>query len=279
MDSDLLISSQFIDAHPLDAARILEPLPIEDTAAFLQELSPRLAAAVMRLMDSMTAARCLEWMGAKQTAAILGNLRLEIASLLLRRCEERTKQGILEAMSSDVAEPLRSVLDFPEGTAGALMDPRVFTLFEDGYFREALKLMRKRPKHLIYYVYVLNRDQVFTGYTDLRELMLADPNAQISSVMRTDMGHLSPKLNRAAILEHPGWHRFHALPVVNGKGVFLGALGYQTLRRLEHEETQGPRTESAREAGTALAELYWIGVAGLLKWVASTAGSPKVEGR
>ena len=279
MDSDLLIASGFIDAHPVDAARILETMPVEDTADFLKQVSPRLAAAVMGLMDSMTAARCLERIDAKGATDIVIDLPLEIASLLLRRCDETTRQVILETMPPEGAKPLRSVLDFPEGTAGSLMDPRVFTLLEDGYVKEALKQMRKRPQHLIYYVYVLNRDQVFTGYTNLRELMLADPNAQIRSVMRTDMGHISPKLNRAAILEHPGWHRFHALPVVNGKGVFLGALGYQTLRRLEHEENQGPRAESAREAGMALAELYWIGVAGLLKWVASTAGSPTEGGR
>jgi Mg/Co/Ni transporter MgtE len=279
MDSDLLISSRFIDAHPVDAARILEPMPVEDTAYFLEEVSPRLAAAVMGLMDSMTAARCLELVAAKKATEIVANLPQQISPLLLRRCDERTRQVILETMPHEVAKPLRSVLDFAEGTAGALMDPRVFTLFEDGYVREALRHMRKRPKHLIYYVYVLNRDQVFTGYTDLRELMLADPGLQISSVMRTDMGHLSPRLNRAAILDHPDWHRFHALPVLNEKGVFLGALGYQTLRRLEHEENQGPRAESAREAGTALAELYQIGVAGLLKWVATTAGSSKEGGR
>ena len=279
MDSDLLLSSQFIDSHPLDAARILEGLPIEDTADFLTQVSPRLAAAVVGGMDLMTAARCLEWMGAKQAAGIIANLRLEIASLLLRRSGERTRQAILEIMPRETAEPLRSVLDFPEGTAGSLMNPRVFTLFEDGYVKEALKQMRKQPEHLIYYVYVLNRDQVFTGYTNLSELMLADLNARISTVMRTDMGHLSPKLHRTAILEHPDWHRFHALPVVNGQGVFLGALGYQTLRRLEHEENQGFSPESAREAGTALAELYRIGVSGLLKWVASTAGSPKETGR
>jgi magnesium transporter len=279
MDSDLLISSRFIDEHPVDAARILEQLPIEDTAAFLQEVSPRLAAAVMGRMDSMTAARHLEWMEAKQAAGILGNLRLEIASLLLRRSDEGSKGTILEALPREVAEPLRSVLNFAEGTAGSLMDPQVFTLFEDGYVKEALKQMRKRPEHLIYYVYVLNRDQVFKGYTNVRELMLADPNAQIASVMHTDMGHLSPRLNRTAILEHPDWHRFHALPVVNGKGVFLGALGYQTLRRLQQEENRRPMVESGREAGTALAELYRIGVAGLLKWVASTAGSPTEGGR
>ena len=182
-------------------------------------------------------------------------------------------------MQRDVAGPLRTVLDYLEGTAGSLMDPRVFTLFEDGYAREAVKQLRKRPQHLIYYVYVLDRDQVFRGYTDLRELMLAAPNAQISSVMRTDMGQLSPRLNRAAILAHPDWHRFHALPIVDDKGVFLGALGYQTLRRLEQEEKQAPRGDSGAEAGTALAELYHIGVAGLLKWIASTAESPKEGGR
>ena len=188
MDSDLLISSRFIEEHPVDAARILERLPIEDSAAFLKEVSPRVAAAVVGRMDSMTAARYLEGMGVKQAAGILGNLRLEIASLLLRRSDERTKEVTLEALPPEVAEPLRSVLDFSEGTAGSLMDPRVFTLFDDGHVKEALKHMRKRPEHLIYYVYVLNRDQVFKGYTNLRELMLVDPNAQIASVMHTDMG-------------------------------------------------------------------------------------------
>jgi magnesium transporter len=279
MDSDLLISSRFIEEHPVDAARILERLPVEDSAAFLKEVSPRVAAAVVGLVDSMTAARYLEWMGVKQAADMLANLHLDVASLLLRRSDESTKEAILGSVPREVAEPLRSVLEFSEGTAGSLMDPRVFTLFEDGYVKEALKQMRKRPEHLIYYIYVLNRDQVFTGYTNLRELMLADPNVQIASVMHTDMGHLSPKLNRTAILEHPDWRRFHALPVVNGKGVFLGALGYQTLRRLEHEENHGSRAESATEAGTALAELYRIGVVGLLKWVASTAGSPTEGGR
>lgn len=279
MDSDLLISSHFVDSHPVDAARILEQLPIEDTAAFLQEVPPRPAAAVMERMDSVTAAKCLDRMDVNRAAGIVGTLRLEIASILLRRSDERTKLVILEAMPRDVAEPLRSVLDFPEGTAGSLMDPLVFTLFEDGYVKEAVKQLRKRPQHLIYYVYVLSRDQAFRGYTDLRGLMLADPNVQISSVMHTDMGHLSPRLNRTAILAHPDWHRFHALPILNERGVFLGALGYQTLRRLEHEENKRPRGESGAEAGTALAELYRIGVAGLLKWVASTADPPKQGGR
>ncbi len=279
MDSDLLISSRFIDTHPVDAARILERLQVEEASAFLREVSPPRAAAVVERMDSMTAARCVERMGEKQAAAVVGDLPLEIASLLLRRSEEGTRRAVLESMPRERAEPLRSVLDFPEGTAGSLMDPRVFTLFEDGYVNEAIKEVRKRPEHLIYYVYILSRDQVFRGYTNLRELMLADPNARLSSVMGTDMGFLTPKLHRKAILEHPGWRRFHALPVLNDKGVFLGALGYRTLRRLEQEEKGGSRAESAREAGTALAELYRIGVAGFLKWVASTAGPPTETGR
>jgi magnesium transporter len=279
MDSDLLIASGFVEAHPVEAAKILEQLPTEDTAAFLETLSPLTAAAVTDRMDSMTAAQCLDRMRVNRAAGIVGRLPLGMSSLLLRRSEERTREAVLEAMPREVAGPLRAVLEYPEGTAGSLMDPRVFTLFEDGYAREAVKRLRKRPQHLIYYVYVLDRDQVFRGYTDLRELMLAAPNAQISSVMQTDMGQLSPRLNRAAILEHPDWHRFHALPIVDEKGVFLGALGYQTLRRLEQEEKQTPLGASGAEAGTALAELYRIGVAGLLKWIASTADSPKEGGR
>ncbi len=277
MDSDLLISSRFIDAHPVDAARILERLPVEETAPFLQQVSLPLAASVIAPMTAMTSAGCLTAMDPAYAGSIVARLPLDIAALFVRRCAETTRESILAAMPSDAASPLRSLLDFPEGTSGSLMDPRVFTLFEDDLAREAVKQIRKRPEHLIYYVYVLNREQAFRGYTTLRELMLATPASSISYVMRTDMGHLSPRLQRIAILRHPDWQRFHALPVVSDKGLFLGALGYQTLRRLEHEEAQGRRTESAQEAGAALADLYRIGLAGLLRWVASAANAPSEE--
>jgi magnesium transporter len=279
MDSDLLVSSRFMEAHPVDAARLLERLPTEETAAFLQQVTPPLAAAVMVPMNTMTSAECLASMVPKHAASILGNIPLDMAALLLRRSEARFREVILDGMPSEKAQPLRSLLDYPEGTAGSLMDPRVFTLFEDDLARGALKLLRKRPEHMIYYVYVLDREHRYRGYTTLREWMLADPGASISSVMQTDMGHLSPRLRRAAILRNPDWRRFHALPVVSEKGVFLGALGYQTLRLLEQEETRGGGLESEQEAGTALAELYRIGIVGLMKWVTSTADAPAKGGK
>ncbi len=277
MDSDLLVSCRFIEAHPVDAARVLERLPIEDAASFLQQVAAPLAATAMVPMDAVTSAQCIARMAPKKAASIVAALPLDVASLFLRSSGETVRQAILDAMPSGAAQPVRSLLGFPQGTAGALMDPRVFTLFQDDLGRDALKELRKRPEHLIYYVYVLDREHVYRGYTTLRELLLADPGSSIASVTHTDMGHLAPRLQRAAILRHPDWQRFHALPVLGEKGVFLGALGYQTLRRLEQEETRGVRTESAQEAGTALAELYRIGIAGLLKWVASTTDVP-VEG-
>lgn len=273
MDSNLLLSRRFMEAHPVDAARILERLPVEDTADFLREMPSPLSASVLGRMTAATAAACLEGMSPRRAAPVIAELPLGRASLLLRRLDERTKETILGFLPSETARPLRSLLGFPEGTAGALMDPLVWTLFGDNCVKDALKQMRRESEHLIYYVYVLTKDQAYLGYTTLRELMLAESNVPISSIMHTDMGHLAPRLKRSAILHHPDWHRFHALPVVDAKGVFLGALGYRTLRRLEHEENRDRRTESPKEAGAALAELYRIGVNGLLKWITFTAGT------
>jgi len=39
------LSAAFAESHPLDAARVLEALSAEDTAAFVDALAPRVAAA------------------------------------------------------------------------------------------------------------------------------------------------------------------------------------------------------------------------------------------
>jgi hypothetical protein len=81
---------------------------------------------------------------------------------------------------------------------------------------------------------------------------------------------LSAEALLPAILLHPAWREFHALPVVGDDGQFLGAIRYKTLKRLEQESSQKQAANESMAALLSLGELCWIGFAGVFAGVAAT---------
>lgn len=271
MSYEKSLSIEFTKAHLMDAVRILERLPIEETASFLVEIPPALAADVSKWMEPIVVSRCLAVMDSRPAAEIITRLSMEIAAILLRRMEQWKREAILRQLSSEIVESFEKVLSFPEESVGALMNPQVFTLLEDITVREASKKILRQPKHVLYYIFVVTRQHQFVGSTNIRELMLAKPNEPISSIMHTGVSRVSPYLHRDAMLAHPGWRESHDLPVVDEKGIFLGAVSYPTIRRLESYSKESAQIEPLVDASIALGELYWIGLSAFFKG-ATTAG-------
>ena len=149
------------------------------------------------------------------------------------------------------------------------MDPRALALPDDLAISEALKRVRRSPQNVLYYMYVVDRDQRLVGVLNLRELMLASPKTTLSSAMQPNVARLPALADLMAIVAHPGWRDFHALPVVDAGDTFIGVIRYETLRRLE-DETGAPPYNQAVATVLSLGELCWIGFAGMLAGLAAT---------
>ncbi|MDA0748221.1 MAG: CBS domain-containing protein [bacterium] len=262
MNTARTVSYAFIQAHPDPAARILEGLPPEETVMFLKEMPSSLAVEIVQRMDLTTASDCLKMLEPTQSAELIAQIPMDLVTIMLRRMDAQQSEPILNALPDETAESLRLLLSYPEGTAGALMDSGIFTLPNDLTVEEALRRIREKPQHTMYYLYILNRNKALVGVLNIRELMLARPKERISSIMRTNVVHLLVRADHQSILAHPGWMEVHALPVVDDAGLFAGAIRYETLRRIEKESQH---FGGARTAAAALGELYRIGLTGLLK--------------
>ena len=267
-----MLSLEFIKAHPIDAAKILEGLLPEEIVSFLQEVPISDAANMIHLMDPISGARYLMMMGAERSGAIIAILPVEISSLLLRRMERPFRESVLATLPRETEEPLHRLLTYPEGTAGALMDPHAFTLPEDIPAREGLKRVRRTPHHVTDHIYVVNREKLLVGLTSLRDLMLSPPNVYVFTLMHTHVEPLSANSPPEVILAHPGWLKFHTLPVVDEGGRFLGTIEYQNLRRLERRRKEHREEKPLSATAKALGELYWVGLIGLIKGAASAMG-------
>jgi len=279
MSSDIDLCRAFADAHPRDAAQVLERLPARDAAPLLDALPPYTSARVFDQMPPAAAADRLAAMQPPAAAALIAELRTDLAAALLRRLDAAVQSALLGMVPQAEAGLLRTVLRYPEGTAGALMDPRVMAVAEDATAGEALAQVRRSPGYILYYLYIVDRTQRLAGVVDLRELMLARPGEPLAGVMHRPVARLAAGMTRTAILAHPAWMNFHALPVVDERSALVGTMRYQTFRRLEDEARSVTRGTDAATAAFALGELYWLGLSGLLDGLASAVkGMPPHEG-
>jgi len=265
MNTARILINNFISNHPVDAARILERLNIEDTALFLKDISANLAAGIMSSLESYTAAKCLEKLSSKQAAIILERLPLQVVSIFLRQVREDIREKILSLVNKEISIPLRKMLNYSEESAGALADPLVLTLPQDITVKEALQRVNERTEKTIYYLYILNRKQSLTGVINLRELLAAQRGDQLSAIMHREVAYISAEFYLYDIFNHPGWQEYHAMPVTEESGMFLGAIRYETLRRIERESKKSPLPRQVIAASNALGELYQIGFSGLIR--------------
>lgn len=275
MDSERLLITEFMDEHPSDAARILERFPADEAAALLGEIPAQSAGEVLRRMSAFGASTAIAAMDPKPAATLVAQIPLQDSSSLLRRLEPDVRDSVVSAMPDEMRENIRRLLRYPEGTAGALMDPFVLVLPEDLTVGEALSRTRRRARHVYFYVYVTDRTHRLAGVLDLRELLLADASDTLASVMRADLTKVRADTDIATIEAHPGWQEYDALPVVDEHGVFVGAIRHRVVRRMQ---TGGVRPGAAGETMLSLAELYWIGIGGMLRGLTGAVATENAAG-
>jgi len=180
-----ILSNAFLQAHPEDAARVVERLPPKDQARLLAN-APAGAGKVMARMAPPTAATCLALMNGERALHIVRELSLDFRLSLLRCMQDHDRERLLQALGPEEGEPLRTLLRYPDNTAGALMDPYLLSVPDDITAGEALRRMRSSHRPVLYYLYVLDREHRLVGVTTLRELMRARPSYALSSVMRKE---------------------------------------------------------------------------------------------
>jgi Mg/Co/Ni transporter MgtE len=263
--ADTLVRS-FAEDHPVEAARILGEHPADVEAALLARWPEGSAASVLGRMPPPVGAECLGALEPSHGAALLARLPAEDAVALLRRIEPARREAILAELPD--AARLRPLLVHREDTAAALMDPNALALPDDLELDEVRRRLGRHAAHLALEVYVVDSEQRLRGVADLRELLDVSRRGPLASVVRP-VEPLSAGADAGVLFVHPGWTEHDSIPVVDERGVYLGAVRHERLRRLLLAATGERRGRGGLEAVVALGELYWLGLSGLFTGLAS----------
>lgn len=161
---------------PGEAADLLEALDDETAARTMAELPDEHQAAVLAAMEPEEAADVLEEMAPDEAADVLGDV------------EEGRAAELMALMEPDAADEVRSLLAYPEDTAGGLMNTCI-TVPENETVAEAIDRLRDVDEFEedIHTLFVVDEYGRLSGSVNLRDLLLAASAVRVSDIMRQEV--------------------------------------------------------------------------------------------
>jgi magnesium transporter len=200
-----------LDARRGDAVFALLPLP--------------LAAEVLSEVGSETANRLLGLLSPDRAADLLEHLPVDDASTVLSQEESERAGELLASMEPVAADRVRSLLKYPESSAGRMMTDRFLRVGPDLTAAEVFEAVRAGAAEAekISDVFVVDRTGFLVGVASLREVILAAPDLPIRAFMTTKVISVAPTDDQEVVARLVAHYNFMGLPVVES-GKMIGLI-------------------------------------------------------
>ncbi len=278
-----VLTRAFVVAHPGEAARVLEALPVEPAAALIAHLPARLAAPVVGAMLAPVAARLLGALDDERASGILASLGSQGAVALLRHAPEGRRVRLMDRLPTTTALAARLLLGYPEDAVGAWTDPDVVMLGGEVRAGDALAAVRLAGE-AGGRIYVVDDARRLAGIVELSVLLGAPEELDLLALARPVAASLPAVTPLAAAADHPAWHEDILLPVVERGGALLGVLRRATLARARARARVTGQGTADFPIAAILAGGYWRALATLLEAVVALlpsftdpAGGPRAR--
>ncbi len=242
------------DTHHADLAEIIKELDNnEDRQYLLEQLDNEVAALVLNELNPEFVAELLEQISKDKVSEIFVEMPFDDAADFLGELSDNEKEKFLKLFEVHDAQDVQELMDYAADTAGGIMTTEYVAIPENITAGKAIEVLREiaPDAETVYYVYVINLQNQLVGVISLRELIIANPQAVISEIMRRKVISVNVKDDQEDVARLVSKYDFLAIPVVDDNQHLIGIITVDDIIDVIHEEA----TEDLyRLAGTYSAE-------------------------
>ena len=215
--------------HPVDIAEILRALNDHERRAAVDAMAaadPRLAMQVVAELGVDVGAASLALRPARDIVRLLQELAPDDAAALIDRFPGPLADEVRELMrGQQPTAEITEVLENPEGTAGRIMNPRVFALPEDTTAAEAVNAIQQLGgNEMSFYLYVIDERRHLVGVVSLRRLLLVPPQARLKNIMTTEVISVGVDTPEEEVARKVSSYHLLAVPVVDDENKLVGTV-------------------------------------------------------
>jgi magnesium transporter len=278
MSIDKLIIEKYIENHTDEAVKKISLLTDSEILSIIKNLRKENVYKVFCRIERYRAVNVFDLLDTKDVAEILINIPTNIAVLIMRQMNKDKLNPVLMVLSDKKVAQFTTMLQYDVLSVGAVMDTDVFTLIDDILIHDALENIKRYDGKIPVQIFIVDRDQKLKGKIDLHQLIGVNARDELRTIIDSNVPKISPKMNIKSVFDHKGWQEYYSLPVIDSEDMFLGIITLEIIRNIIETKSKKELTQFTA-VGSALGELYRLGLSGLIRSAAEISTKPKNDNR
>ncbi|WP_125609680.1 magnesium transporter MgtE N-terminal domain-containing protein [Specibacter cremeus] len=233
-------ATQFVASHedlkPADFADALQEMSDKRRIEVARELQDERLADVMSELPEEDQVTLLSGLDIERAADVLEEMDPDDAADLLADLPAAKAEELLALMEPDEADDVRRLLQYPEGTAGALMTPVPVILPPEGTVAEALAHVRSEDLSpaLASAIFICRPPLEtptgrFLGVVHIQQLLRSAPPELLGTLVDKNLEPASDHASVSEISHAMASYNLNSLPIVNREGRLVGAVTVDDL--------------------------------------------------
>ncbi len=212
--------------HPSDLADIIEDLGKKSSMSLFSSLDEEKAADVLEELETQHQVHIVENLPVNKAADVLEKMPADEVADILDELEDEKAELLLKEMDMESSQEVRELLEYDDDLVGSIMTTDYLAFSASKTVEEVLTELRlKKPESAeLYNMFVTESNDELIGTFNLRDLVVAEPDASVSQIMKSEPVSLFDDEKTRAIAELVSKYNLLAVPVVDRQNLLQGMV-------------------------------------------------------
>lgn len=223
--------------HPFDIAEMLEDIEDKQMILLFRLLAKDEAAETFTEMNADTRETLLNALTDSEIKEFMDEMHLDDTVDVLEEMPANVVDRLLMATDEETRQQINTLLNYPEDSAGSIMNVEYIAFNKEMTVEEAILKIRQvgLNRETIYTCYVLEKRRLI-GAISLRELLTSGDNRTIEEIMETNVLYVNTHDDQEEVVNLISNYNLIAIPVVDNDMRMVGIITVDDAMDVMEEE-------------------------------------------
>ncbi len=221
----------FLDFHPHDIFLLCEALDPEDIAEIVMALGRPLGIEFFQEFEIKDQRRIYKYFPKNWMGRVLEEMAPDERVDFIKALPRGRMEEILPLVAQAERNDIRNLIQYKEGTAGAVLTTEYAALSPDITVKQAIEKLKLQAfdRETIYYAYVVDASRRLIGFVSLKDLILAESSKLVQNVMHTNVISVDIDESEEQVATKLSDYDLLAIPVVDKNETLVGIVTYDDV--------------------------------------------------
>ena len=212
--------------RPSEVAHSLESLPPFERKFLWSLIETQDEGEIIAELHDEIQQELISEISPEELISIISDLELDEIVDILQVLPEQKTENILSAMSQRDRQRIKEVLEYPEDSAGGLMNTDIISVRPNHSLEVVMRYLRAQrelPKNTDQ-IFVVSRENKYLGSLPISSILVSDPSLNVRELMETEIQPLEATLDDKDVSRLFGQNDWVSAPVIDDKSRLIGRI-------------------------------------------------------